>query len=431
MLDGLVLAALFSAVLIVRRRLVARTAAWVIAGAAAFLVLLAVEQHCATGVWLHPTQTTYFERSDWPPNCHRLGFGVDVGCTIEHRGWVARFGPDGYGLREALGVVRDQATAFGEDVAGFGPLLLFAFVPLVFLGSAPDAAPASFLLALTLAYGLFYFGASEFLGARHLFPAAPMAWLLIARGAVALPSRAQGWFNVGHARAAGLVVVIGVTTAAAWGPWHGRAVVATERQSARSDLRATLAKNGDRGILTSRDEQAVAAATDPWTDGDRRFFVLDDGSGLVELRRAHRDLPFFRSLPRDAIEKVVTSAPTPGVLVELERTWPSLVIPSGLGAAPAHRAGASGGAVLVLAHAGPGASAILPFDVALDGDPLPDWHGYAPKTEALQGPWMSRELGSGRHVLIARCTGHDAASQGYEAELDAFVGEPDASDTGH
>jgi hypothetical protein len=450
LLDGLVLGVVVASVL-AWRRVTLRSVAWLAVGACPFAALLVFEQRCATGEWLAPTQVAYFARSDWPPGCHRLGLGRDIGCTIEHKGTVARFGPDGFGPRDALRVVRDRAGLLGIDLLGFGPLMLFAFSAAFVGASAVDAALVAFVLGLTLAYGLFYYGNSEFFGARHLFPAASFVWLLVARGATAIPHRARGWFDALHARAAGIAVLMATSATSAYSPWATRGVEAAKRQELRSNLRRTLASRGiDRGILKTHDGSAVAAAFDPWTDGDRRIFVLDDGSGLVELRRAHPDLPVFLSLQRDDIGKLYTQRPTPGVLVELERTWPTLLLPSGLGAHPIRRDGASGGAVLLLSHAGPGSSVTIPFEVAvpgdysvrldgfqgpddgnytlaLDGEPLPEWRGYALEPTSSHGDAVPRTLASGRHALVARCVGRDDASQGYDAELDALVGEATAT----
>jgi hypothetical protein len=96
--------------------------------------------------------------------------------------------------------------------------MLFAFSLLVVGASVADAVVAAFLLGLTLAYGLFYFGNSEFFGARHLFSAAPFAWILVARGAAGIPHRARGRFDAVHARAAGLTVLLGVAGACAYAP---------------------------------------------------------------------------------------------------------------------------------------------------------------------------------------------------------------------
>jgi len=217
LLDGVVLGAVLLFVL-ARTRPPPKTLVWLAAGAFPFLALLALEQRCATGHWLLPTQVDYFARSDWPPGCHRLGLGSGIGCTVEHKGTVARFGPGGFGPLEALRVLRERAGALGHDLLGFPPLMLFAFSLLVVGASVADAVVAAFLLGLTLAYGLFYFGNSEFFGARHLFSAAPFAWILVARGAAGIPHRARGRFDAVHARAAGLTVLLGVAGACAYAP---------------------------------------------------------------------------------------------------------------------------------------------------------------------------------------------------------------------
>jgi hypothetical protein len=449
LLDGVVLGGLLALVL-ARGKASLRTLPWMMAGAVPFLALLVAEQRCATGAWLAPTQVAYFARSDWPPGCHRLGIGKDIGCTFEHKGTVARFGPDGFGVHEAIRVVRDRAGALGVDILGFAPLALLGFSALVVEASAADAIVVVFVLAFALAYGLFYFGNSEFFGARHLFPAAPFVWLLVARGAVALPHRAAGWLDARHARGAALAALLSVATACAIRPWATRGAEVAALQRTRSDLRRTLAMRGiDLGILKSFDGTAVAAALDPWADGARRIFVLDDSSGLAELRRAHPDLPVYLSLPGDDIGKLYARPPPPGVLVELERIWPTLVRPSGMSAHSVRHDGASGGRVLRLVHAKPGAEVAMPFDVAtpgdydirvdglegpdggnyalsLDGETLPDWHGYAPEGTAIHGERVPLTLAAGRHTLVARCIGRDDASRGYDAELDALVGEVSA-----
>jgi hypothetical protein len=447
LLDGLLLAGAVAGLLVWSRASVRRVL-WFVAGATPFLAFLAIEQRCATGSWLLPTQATYFARSDWPPGCHHLGLGAGIGCSIEHKGIIASFGSGGYGIRQAVTVTRERASKLGEDLFGFSPLALFAFVPLVVGASGGDAPAVAVVVAFTLAYGLFYYGNSEFFGARHLFPMAPFLWLLAARGARSLPHRKGGWFDAERVRGAGTVVVLVAAFAGGWTTWREDRRASEAYQEPRSDMRRTLAKQGiDRGILKSTDEIAVAAAFDPWRDDDARFFVLEDGSGVQELRRAHPDIPFMLSLPRDELGKLYARRMPPGVLIELERTWPSFVRPTGLGASRAKREGASANAVLLLSHAAPGSEATIPFQIAvpgeyllrvdgmrgphdgdyaltLDGAPFADWPGYAPEATAAQGERSLRTLDAGRHVLVARCVGHQDASSGYDAELDSLVGEP-------
>jgi hypothetical protein len=425
-----------------------RALAWAALGAAPFLALLVLEQRAATGAWLMPTQSLYFARSDWPPTCHSLGFGPDVGCTVEHPGLVARFVGHGFGPRDGLAVMRERAGSVGEELFGWAPLALLAFVPLVAAASAADAVALAFVLSVTLAYGLFYYGNSLFFGARHLFPAAPFFWLLVARGALLLPHRARGWLDRPHAWGVAVVSLLAVAAVASRAPWTKRTGDAADFQAARSDLRQALASHGiDRGILKTRDYTALAAAFDPRIDGDARLFALEDGSGLLELRRAYPDHPVFLSLPGDDVGRLYGARPAPGVLVELERAWPSFVRPRGLATRQGAQEGASGAMVLAVSHAAQGSELAVPFDVAvagtyvvrvdgfagpeqgdydlrLDGDPFPSWHGYSAATGPARTDSTRRTLSSGRHVLVARCSGRDPASTGFDARLDALVGDP-------
>ena len=345
---------------------------WAALGAAPLALLLLLEQHAATGAWLLPTQSSYFARSDWPSTCHRLGFGADIGCSVEHPGPVSRLGGHGFGLPQAIAVVKERAGSVGEEVLGFAPLALVAFVPLVVTASTADAIALGFVLALTLAYGLFYYGNALFFGARHLYPAAPFLWWLVARGALRLPGRsAEGRLDRAHTRGLGLAVVVIVATVAARGPWKERLAGAAEFQSTRSDLEKTMAEHHiDRGILKPHDYTAFAAAFDPWSAPEDRIVALDDGSGLLDLRRAHPDLPAscFLAVPRQCRGQALSgSSPAPGVLVELERAWPAFVRPRGLATRQLAQAGASGGFVLLVSHASPGAELRIPFDASVAG----------------------------------------------------------------
>jgi hypothetical protein len=426
-----------------------RAVGWGFAGAAPFVILLLVEQRCATGSWLLPTQTIYFERSDWPPTCHRLGLGADVGCTVEHASVVASFGSGGYDFRAALHTARERATVLGADLLGFPPLMLLAFAPLALGASAVDGLGIAFLLAMTVGYGLFYYENATIYGARHLFPAAPLVWLLASRASVYIQGGgADGFRNGRRAQAAAcfvLVVVAGVCALPSW-QRHGQAITAS--QADRSDLRRSLAlRDIDRAIVLTRDQAAVAAAFDSWTDGDARLFAVDDGSRLLELRRAHPGLPFLVSLPGDQLGTLFPPAPPANILIELERTWPTFVRPSGLGANRVAQEGASGGAVLRLSHAQPGAEVVIPFETAargdyqvrvvgfvgsdqgdyairLDGASLPDWHGYDSQSGPRWGEPTPFRLNTGRHVLLVRCIGQDPKSAGSAAMLDQLVGEP-------
>ncbi len=439
LLDGLVLGAAVAGVLVWRHRRPA-TALWLLAGAAPFLLLLGIEQHAATGSWLTPTQTLYFARSDWPATCHRLGFGPDVGCTVEHPGPTSRLGGDGYDLHDALRITRERAGALGEDLLGWAPLLLAAFAPMAVFASAVDAVAVGFVLSLTLAYGLFYYGNALFFDARHLFPAAAFVWLLVARAPMLARSPV--------ARGAGIVCTLAIALAGVRLPWARRIHEAAEFQASRSDLRRTLERQHvTSGILKTRDLTSFAAAFDPWRRDSPVVLAMDDGAGLMELRRAHPDLPVLISLPADEVGRMYLPRPAAGVSVELERAWPVWVRPHGLASKPLSRDGASGGSVLLLSHASEGARLEMAFETSmggryalhvdawsgpdggnyalqLDGEPFADVLGYSETRQPLEGIRVVRELAAGRHDLVARCTGRAEASGGFNAELDALVGEP-------
>jgi hypothetical protein len=264
-------------------------------------------------------------------------------------------------------------------------------------------------------------------------------WLLVAR-ATTVP-------RAPRARGAAVAAMLATSVWCVRALWSERAKDAAAFQNGRSDLRRAMATAAvDRGIVRTGDLTSFLAAFDPVVDDDARLPALDDGSGLLELRRAHPSLPMWISLPNEQLGKMYVGPPRPGVLVELERSWPTLVRPAGLATKQEPQPGASGGVVLLLSHAAPGASVAIPFETAvagtyalrldgfrgpdegdyaldLDGEPLPAWAGYAQDVEAAPGPKVTRDLLAGRHVLVARCTGRDGSSTGYDARLDALVGE--------
>jgi hypothetical protein len=452
MLDGLVLAGAALALLLARApRPSPRALAAVAAGAVPFVVLLALHQHAATGSWTTPTQSAYFARSDYPPTCHRLGFGADVGCTVEHPDSRAAMGADGYGLDDALRVTRERASALGGDLFGAAPLVLLAFVPL-FVRSAPgDWLCAAFSLALTLGYGLFYYGNSPMYGARHLFPAAPCLYVLAARALARLPSRSApgARFCRAHVVSGALLALVAGGALAQRRQWRDLGAMVAAFQSGRSDLRRTAKKHQIHdGIIKSPDPTAIAAAMDPWVDRGRRLYVLDDRSGLQDLRRRHPDLPVMLSLAGDELGRLyATDPPPPGLLLELERAWPSYQAPRGLGAVHWETSleGIRSGRVLLLHHASIGSYVDIAFEAgqpgtyalhldgiagpdqgdyeaSIDGAPLAPWKGYAPARAKRSSEPVKLDVGPGRHVLRLRCSGKSVESEGFDAQLDALVG---------
>jgi len=439
LLDGVVIAGLVLGFLVVRR-VPLRSFVLVAVGAAPFVALLLAHQWVSTGHLLRPTQAEHFARSDWPPTCHRLGFGTDVGCLVEHETERLSFGPDGYGPRDALRVVRERAAGLPGDLFGFAPLGLLAFAAPLLRRDRRDLALSAGALVFTLAYGLFYYGNAPVFGARHLFPLAPLLWLLAARALVAAPR---------------LLVTLPLAAALAAVPrWSFGAIAVRHLQADRVDLRKLVDEQAiARGIFVTADELSWIGAFDSWADGPDRLLVRFDGSGLLELRRRRPDLGVHSLLVGDVHDARVIPPPRPGVTLELERAWPSWVRPEGLGSRIVHPkkccgVDASGDAALELFAVGPGATLRIPFSVAragtytlrLDGLVGPDLgvfavelddvrlfevDGYAPTVAARVGtPSAPRWLAEGRHLLTLRAVGKNPASAGSRGIFDLFSGLP-------
>jgi hypothetical protein len=457
MLDGLVIAAVVVPFALGRahrgRRLV-RSSAWILAGALPFAMLVLADQHAATGSWLTPTQAEYFDRSDSPLHCHRLGFGREVGCEVEHPGSRATFGANGYTPRAALDVSRTRAIQLGRDLFGPTSCVLVALAAAAIEVDVAALLLVLFTVALAFAYGLFYFGNDVFFGARHLFPAAPAVWILMARGISVLPGRASGFGDRSHTRAilafallAAVYVdqtIRGSLVFSGVGVW----------QSRRLDLDAALQRaHVSRGLAITRDAMARTASFDPGRDGRGLIVVEDDRSGLLDLRRTHPTLPVVVVTPSGDVGVPVLPPPPPGLLVELERAWPSYQRVDGLAATSIHAPTAlsmpsSGENVLYVFHAREGGTLTIPFDVAqsgrfvlrlsgllapnlgdyairVDDVALPTWHGFARRPVMFRG--VSSDpvfLAAGRHVFRATCLGHAPLANDNLAVFDSLAGEP-------
>jgi hypothetical protein len=462
LLDGVVAAAVAGCVLAAGRftprgKLRARALPWIVLGALPFVALLAADQRAATGSAWRPTQAEFFARSDFPPRCHRLGFGRDVGCMIEHPGERRAFGPDGYTPDDAARVMRQRAGALGRDLLGVGPMLLLALLAVVARPTAPALLCAGFALALCLAYGLFYYGNAPLFGARHLFPAAPFLWALAAWALAGAPRRrgaaAGAFLDERHARGVALLAVMAAGAGAGLRVFRADGAQARAWQTPRLDARAFAARHGiARGIVVTNDRLAAIAAMDPYADGARRFFVPRMGSYLNELRARHPELPVHLALPGGRDTVLALPPVRPGLLVELEAEWPSFQRPRGAGATAVSaalccRAPASDGQVLQAFLAAPGATLALPFDVArggtyalrlaalagptqgdwrvaVDGVALPSLRGYAPvfvpRSTDASAPMA---LAAGRHMLVLSFLGRDPRSRGSGGTFDALEGE--------
>jgi hypothetical protein len=455
LLDGVLIAAVLLLPLgwgLLRKRLSPR---WIVIAALAtlpFAGVLFAQQRAATGVALRPTQSEYFARADWPPTCHRIGFGRDVGCANEHPDARAAHGDDGYGLDDAAHVIRERAQQIGTDLIGSGLVLTLCFLPLLLRPRPAEALLAAFVVALTIGYGLFYYGNAPIHGARHLFPIAPFAWLLLGR-VIADPPHRRGAtegarFGLFHARGVALSAIVASATVGGLAVFGAKYPGLRAFQGHRSPPRAVVeAERIDRGIVRSKDNLSIYAATDLFTDPPDLLLVSDDRAGQLELRRAHPDLPMFLMLDDRGVGRFGVIPAPPGFTLEIEAAYPSFMRPEGL-AGRWFNMPASGGNVMVLFESRPGAVMRIPFDVAragryalkitggvapsygrwdlaLDGVVFATWEGWA-EIPAMRTspPSAPRDVAQGAHLLELRCVGRAPASTGHDGLFDVLVGVP-------
>ncbi|MCS6898207.1 MAG: hypothetical protein NZX77_00340, partial [Polyangiaceae bacterium] len=333
LLDGLVLGALLVAMTIWltwttrdRRLLTALLAAMV--GAAPLVGLVLVQQKVATGHWLRPSQAEFFLRSDHPPTCHRLGFGQDVGCKVEHPPERASFGPDGYTLDDALRVGRERATVLGNDLMGYGPLVLLGLVALLVAPSSAAFWLGLWWVGLTLSYLLFYYGNAPIYGARHLFPVAPVAYILVTRMLAHLPCKEQGRLDREHLAGGTLLALLLVSSVTQIERWRRAQWNVKLHQAGRPDIHRQASQVRD-AIVISADHFGIIAALDPWRDRGLRHVGHDDRAGQIELRRAHPTWKVFAATPQGLVPLNLPPL-TPGLHIELELAWPSRIWPAGL-----------------------------------------------------------------------------------------------------
>lgn len=457
MLDGFVLTAVVVAALagpLVKRRLPMKAVAVGLACGLPFIGVVALQQREATGDFRKAVVLEYAERADTPPGCLRLGFGRDVGCFIEHRNERASFGPDGYTPDDAHRVVRERTGRMGDEVFALAVFTVGAYAAVAIAPEFAVVIAALFPLLLTLAYGLFYYGNGLIHGARHVFPAAPVVAVLLAR-AMALASRGGRWRGTdGEARAAALALGWFAAAAALMPAYWREGYKATHRfQDRRQPVRRIMARQGvTRGIVVIPDVHSYLEALDPWGDGRERVLVHDDKAGVVDLRRFYPELPVWLLVPSGRMVRSGSPPPGPGVRVELERAWPSFQRQEGLAAAIVHTLEccllpSSGQRAMALFDVRPGGRFWTPFDVAHDGRyrfrvtgfvtpdsgdwrlrvdrlHLPDWEGYAPRRARVVGEWSAPvELTAGRHFFEARSRGKDERSTARGGTFDVLEGE--------
>lgn len=456
LLDGLVLAALLFGIGIwlgwaTRDRKLWAVALAAILSAAPFGGLVLFQQKTATGRWFQPTQSEFFQRSDYPPTCHRLGFGPDVGCKIEHPPERASFGADGYTLDDALRVGSERATVLGHDIIGFAPLLLLGFVSLLLAPSMEALWLAVWWVGLSFAYLLFYYGNAPAYGARHLFPVVPVVYLLIARVLPALAKQSQKHLDLKHFLGGMLLVLLTLSSLTQMERWRRSKWSVKQHQADRANIYELASQTHD-AIIVSSDHFGLIAAIDPWKNRGLRQVGHDDHAGLIELRRAHPSWKAFSTTPNGLIP-LDLPAIQPGLQIELEQAWPSRVWPDGLALRRVEteknlKIESSGGEALGIHVAVINKTAEIAFDIIdpgtfrlslhgfagpymgryeieLDGQPHFVWEGYSPRLEPRTSePTPPILLERGPHRLRFRCVGRAPESEGLFGLFDTLVGEP-------
>lgn len=147
--------------------------------ALSFLGLQLAYNHALTGEALSFPQERYFALTEENPECHRLGFGEDIGCPNIHG--TDSF-PQGFGFKEALVVTHQRMGFFLISLLGWSFLLIFIGAPFL---SGRFGWRATFLLSvfLSLIAGYFFFYYHG-VGGRYYYESGFVLLLLIAAGVV-------------------------------------------------------------------------------------------------------------------------------------------------------------------------------------------------------------------------------------------------------
>lgn len=458
MLDGFVLASVVAATLgyaAVKRRFPARLIAVGVLAGLPFIAMVATQQREGTGDLRKATVLEYANRSDHPRGCLRLGFGPEIGCTLEHPGERRSFGENGYTPDDAFRIVSERTGRFGDENFFAAWMAVLAFVALAVWPTTEALVAALYAVGLTVAYGLFYYGNGIVHGARHVFPALPFVAALLARavGEAGRAASLRRWTKEQWqgALALGYLAFGGVMLPSIWR--EGLSKV-HRVQDERIPIRRVMAREHiTRGIVLIPDVHSYLEALDPWTDGRERVLVYSDNAGEADLRRYHPELPVFMVLDERRVLRVGSSAPGPGLRFEMERAWPSLQRPIGLSAGIIHtleccliptsgmrglrvfavERGGRLGVPFDLAHAGRYRfrmrGVVGPdqgrFQLVVDVRPLMVWDGYAPRAAPSMGEWSEpMDMTAGRHWLIARALARNPASRADDVIFDLFEAEP-------
>ncbi len=163
----------------IKRQLPIKGTALMLLAGTLFLGLQLAYNWQLTGDPLVFPQDNYFAATELNSDCHRLGFGKDIGCSAEH----GKFSfPDGYYPSDALKVTHQRMASLLFNLLGLPLAALFILLP-VLLMRKPRRELLLYLYAalFIVGYMLFYYHGNCY-GPRFYFSAIGALGLLLARG---------------------------------------------------------------------------------------------------------------------------------------------------------------------------------------------------------------------------------------------------------
>ncbi len=253
-----------------------------------------------TGSWRIWPQDRYFQLTEPNPECHRLGFGPDVGCTREHGPDVGR---GGFWPRDAVRVTGIRMRALVGDLWG-SPLGLIVVALGMVLARSRGLMLTAMTLGPILGYGLYYYHGNCF-GARYYFGITPFAALLGASVVTRLASR-PGWLGRTLAAflAGGLVVPslaveiprrAEAYSGAYWGVHAGLGRLIEEQDLDSAVVITPRSRHG--ADLDDRDYRIGFVAMGPDVDHSKVVVARDLGISNPQLAAYFTGRRFFRYRP--------------------------------------------------------------------------------------------------------------------------------------
>ncbi len=279
-----------------------RSMGTVAAGMLPGVVLLFAHQHAITGDFFASPQTRYYSFADGPPGCFSLGLGS--GCAYEHADVVAQQGGHGLTPKWMLLNTLHRLHHHLMDIAHFEPLVLAGVLGLWWGRKRRFTWPLiATLVALPIAYSLFYFSGSYPGGGARLFSEMIPIWHV---------AIAWGLRRIRLVRAGIVAVLVGFALHASFGhrtlsdprfgPPLGPALSLSELVS---EVRAESSSEPSLVFVRSAHEFNVAHLEDESIVVARRTFdarerLLQDATGAKRVFALARDdeqrLPELREL---------------------------------------------------------------------------------------------------------------------------------------